>query len=265
MPSVDPTSAVDLAVRLAAVGFTLSGLEQLVVRNRAFGPTGPFSEAMARVYGRGVGRNRMLNSAFYTAQFSNVGVGVLLVTLGTGSIVSGAALASAVIGNVIVRLRRITASDGAEQMTILIFLAALLGTLYPTPHTVAIVATFIAAQTLLCYLSAGLAKSASHTWREGKAVTIILGSQAHGHRRLARALTGRPPLGHLLAWSVMTLELSFILVCVTPQPIVLGILIAGLGFHLGCAMLMGLNSFVWAFPATYACVFWLANATPGWR
>lgn len=28
----------------------------------------------------------------------------------------------------------------------------------------------------------------------------------------------------------------------------------GLMFHLGCAGLMGLTSFVWAFPATCACV-----------
>ena len=29
----------------------------------------------------------------------------------------------------------------------------------------------------------------------------------------------------------------------------------GLTFHVGCAALMGLNSFAWAFPATYTCLF----------
>ena len=38
------------------------------------------------------------------------------------------------------------------------------------------------------------------------------------------------------------------------RAVVVAFLVIGLAFHLGCAVLMGLNSFLWAFPAAYPCV-----------
>jgi hypothetical protein len=53
---------------------------------------------------------------------------------------------------------------------------------------------------------------------------------------------------------VILFEVSFPLVLVAPPAIAVAALGVGLTFHLSCAVLMGLNSFVWPFPATYACV-----------
>jgi hypothetical protein len=74
---------------------------------------------------------------------------------------------------------------------------------------------------------------------------IAWASQVVGHRRW---------LGFTAGWLVMLFEVIFPIVFVAPAPIVAVLLMVGLAFHLGCAVLMGLNSFVWAFPATYLCV-----------
>ena len=58
----------------------------------------------------------------------------------------------------------------------------------------------------------------------------------------------------ILGWAVIVFEVSFPLVLLTPLSIAIGILAIGVMFHLGSAAVMGLNSFVWPFPATYACV-----------
>ncbi len=62
----------------------------------------------------------------------------------------------------------------------------------------------------------------------------------------------------------MAFELTFVVALVTPLPVVIVLLGAGVAFHVGCAVLTGLNSFVWAFPATYACVWWATQRTSPW-
>jgi hypothetical protein len=59
----------------------------------------------------------------------------------------------------------------------------------------------------------------------------------------------------VLGWSVMLFEAVFPALLLAPYPVALAAAMVGVGFHVGCAVLMGLNSFPWAFPATYLCLF----------
>src|SRR5262245_63328048 len=91
-------------------------------------------------------------------------------------------------------------------------------------------------------------------WRSGTALSAILGTASHGQEWAARTLRDHPRISMGLTWSVILLEVMFPLLLVGPLPLAFAVLTAGLLFHIGCAVLMGLNSFVWAFPATYPCL-----------
>lgn len=62
----------------------------------------------------------------------------------------------------------------------------------------------------------------------------------------------------------MVFECIFPFLLLGPSWLILGALALGLSFHLDCAMMMGLNNFLWMFPATYPCVLvvagWLSAA-----
>jgi hypothetical protein len=151
-------------------------------------------------------------------------------------------------------------------MTSLILLAALLAVV-PWPHHGATVVAvwFVAGQAVLSYTTAGVAKLWSPTWRGTEAVALILGSEAYGQAHVARLLRARPWLSAVAGWSVVAFECAFGAALFGPSWLVVAALAFGLGFHLGCAYLMGLNTFLWAFPASYPCIWYVAERlSPLW-
>ena len=103
MPSTEPELALSIAVRMAAVAFALSATEQLWVRGRAFGPFGPFSEAMASIFGRGVERNPITRRAFPFALPACLVASLLVVVLGPFSITGWGAIIIALVANWLVQ------------------------------------------------------------------------------------------------------------------------------------------------------------------
>jgi hypothetical protein len=91
-------------------------------------------------------------------------------------------------------------------------------------------------------------------WRNGSALPAILATSGHGNAWAARTLQQFPRISIGLTWSVILLEVLFPLLLLGPRPLAVIAVAGGLAFHIGCAVLMGLNSFVWAFPATYPCL-----------
>jgi hypothetical protein len=71
-----------------------------------------------------------------------------------------------------------------------------------------------------------------------------------------------------LAWSVILTECLFAVALLTPFPITLAILIGGAAFHIMSGLVMGLNTFIWSFVATYPAILWVqarVHIAPGWR
>ena len=83
----------------------------------------------------------------------------------------------------------------------------------------------------------------------------ILATYGHGHAWAATMLKAHPTVGKVLGWGVMLFEVLFPLLLLGPYAVALTAALVGVSFHIGCAVLMGLNSFPWAFPATYICLF----------
>lgn len=151
--------------------------------------------------------------------------------------------------------RRYVGDDGSDQMSsitiVVVWLCAGLGR---TDFVLSLGLYFIAFQACTSYCAAGIAKALSREWRDGTALFKIFNTEAYGITAVAKFLHQRRSLGWVACWTVIIAESTFPAILFMPTPIMLGMLFAGVLFHLSCAIIMGLNSFLWAFAATYPAV-----------
>ena len=247
--------ALDGTVRVAAAGAAIGAVETIIDRGAYHrgGPFGPEAFAILRGY---------MPPALIAAPVGVAAVAAvqamaatLLVIAGPFGIVGRSALLAVTVATTLIRWRRVLGGDGAEQLSAIIFISATLALLPGSNELrVLLAVTFITAQAVLAYFTAGFAKLLSPIWRSGAAVPAIVNTHGHG-LPLATDLFNRfPLLGKFAGWAVMTFELLFPAVLLLPTPGAEGMLVVGLLFHVSCAFVMGLNGFLWAFPATYPCV-----------
>ncbi len=117
---------------------------------------------------------------------------------------------------------------------------------------------------LLSYLSAGFAKLISSDWRGGSAIAGVLNTRQYGTWPLAAWLSRHSWSAIFVCWSVILFECLGPLVAFTGQASLVAFLSAGLFFHLVTAVTMGLNTFLWAFLATYPAVVFLVASVWAW-
>lgn len=254
----DPAWALDLACRIAAVGAVIGALEQWRVRDQ-FDAGGVLStpDFAASPWRRRITGRRAL-AALVAAQ---AGLGVVVLVGGVLTPWGWIALCLLAVAFVGLRWYRRTGGDGADQMTTIVFIgAALAAPAFMGELRVALGAFFIAAQALLAYATSGVAKLVSPVWRDGTGLAGILSTVDHGTPSLGAWLTRHPLFSKLGSWGTIAFECAFVLVLVLPPPLGAAVLVVGLLFHAACAVTMGLNSFLWAFPATYPCVWFAAEA-----
>jgi len=167
---------------------------------------------------------------------------------------------SLVVQNLAFTWRRVMGDDGSDQMSAVILVtAAICVGPQSSPLLLKLGLWYLTAQCCLAYTAAGLAKLVSPIWRGGQAVPAILSTQSYGLPAIARFLKSRRRLSLILTWVVIIAESAFLLVLVIPWPWNLVFLIWGVAFHLSTAMIMGLNSFLWTFLATYPAVIYTAT------
>lgn len=153
----------------------------------------------------------------------------------------------------LVTMLRNHGSDGPDQMQTILLVSLACYYACPDPMLRKAAVWFIALQTILAYVTAGVGKFWSNAWRDG---TMLRESFTNGLAR--EALTNYLPKGarvnQLLCWSVIALECSFPLVIVPWPMICILILGAGLLFHLTNAFLLGLPRFLFTFVAAYPAI-----------
>lgn len=110
---------------------------------------------------------------------------------------------------------------------------------------------YVAALSLLAYATSGVTKLLEPVWREGVALGWVVNLRSLGAPWAANLLGPRPRLRVALSWAVMLGEVCLPLALLLPAPGIVAALAAALAFHLVAARCMGLNTFVWAFLATY--------------
>ncbi|MGW2661987.1 HTTM domain-containing protein [Nocardia tengchongensis] len=171
------------------------------------------------------------------------------------------AVAAGVIATtyILLSMRSRFGGDGADQMTIVVFASLALAFGIGQERGEVIVLWFLAAQVCLAYFTAGVAKLVSPVWRSGAALPEILATRAYGHPRAAKILARHRLVAAAMCWSVILLECSFPLALLGIRPLTYLLVISGALLHIGTAILMRLNTFLWAFLATYPAVIFCAT------
>jgi len=165
---------------------------------------------------------------------------------------NGLLLAFAAVLHLIEMKRHYLSYDGADEMILLCLTAIAFGRLTHSPEATAY---FIAAEAGLAYFIAGIYKAASPFWKKGLALMLITRTRLFGQQNLSTALQQHPRAASAFEFIFVLWESIFVAAMFAPPKVLLAILAVGLVFHLGCAWVMGLNTFLWAFGATYSCVF----------
>jgi hypothetical protein len=179
---------------------------------------------------------------------------VIFQELGTSTGVIAALVC--LVTNGFVRSRRQIGGSGAEQLTFIVLVTfGLVLVAGGGEDARRLGDAFIAAQVVLAYFASGVSKAASPVWRKGGALAGIMSAEGYGIPSIAALLEAHPGIDRLLCWSVIGWELAFPLVLIAPEPVMIALLAMGVMFHISCALLMGLNRFVWAFCGCYPAVW----------
>lgn len=149
--------------------------------------------------------------------------------------------------------------DGSDQMSLITFVAVGIYKLFPGDVHIAYASLwFIAVQGCLSYFVAGIAKIFSPVWRSGEAVRRILGTRTYGTSTTANLVRGRDTLCVVLSWLLILFECAFPLALIFGKTGFAVFAVLGILFHISNAVIMGLNTFVWAFVATYPAILFCA-------
>ena len=154
--------------------------------------------------------------------------------------------------------------DGSNQISFIILAGLAFTFLLPMSSPFQSVGLyFIAAQALLSYFAAGISKISNAKWREGSALQSILNTATYGHFTAAAILNRRPWIGGFVGWSVIVVEIVFPVAVVSPPGVLIVLLFAGAMLHLATAVLIGLDTFFWAFTATFPAIIFVNGVLLG--
>lgn len=269
MPPIPPSSAAEalvLSERLVAVAVLISSLE-LLARPRSLARGGLLSWEVAQLRAAWLTHGPL--ARVLDRLFTGSGLRALVVlraaaaawlVLGQAGAAQGAVVVVAALATLLLMLRTPYGNDGADQMGLLVLLAAAIARVSGLrPAVLEAALWFIALQACLSYATSGIAKLLGSSWRDGSGLVGILSTNTYGLPALATLLARRNSLAVGVSWMIIVSEALFPLVLVVPEPWIPAMMAAGLAFHLGCAIVMGLNTFVWSFAATYPAILWIAT------
>lgn len=144
--------------------------------------------------------------------------------------------------------------DGSDRMHILVFLALCVCYSFTDLRARSIGLIFIALSSMLAYFVSGLVKAISQQWRTGRSIALVLCSENYGAPALGRWIAKNSRACQAACWSVIIFETTFPLLVLFGLMPTACVLLAGIFFHISIAAAMGLNGFVWSFPATYPAI-----------
>lgn len=121
---------------------------------------------------------------------------------------------------------------------------------------------YLALQVILSYFISGKVKICNPDWRSGQALRDVFAFSAYPVSERLRALAGYPRLLWAAGWAVILFEVLFP-VALLSQTTLIAALGIGAAFHLGNAVLFGLNRFFWTWLAAYPSLLWLQDRVVG--
>jgi hypothetical protein len=261
-------SAAILTAGIAAVGTAIDSLELLVERKRI---SSLFHWPILQTQYGPLMRSRRMGPVMAAALDGNA-IGVLSATrllaaplaailLWRSSPVAVLACAAVCLTGALIRTRLVYGLDGSDQMQAVVWVGLAIYSMAPGTDAGELALLFIGAQLTLSYVAAGVAKLISYEWRSGAAILGILSTESYGHPVLHRLLD-TPLRAKVICWSVIAFEVGFPVLAISNEWGLALAIAAAVCFHVGIAMAMGLNGFMWAFPAALPCAAYLFTQIP---
>lgn len=257
---------------ICSTGIIISTLEFLSIW-RSFGRRGVYSWAVFRAIipaTKNITLSKLMDAVFGGSRGAIILLSIRMLSLvfiivaPIYSVIFRVSLTVLILSILLLSWRKSYGDDGSDQMnTIILVTTWLCAVLIESDLLLKVGLWFIALQSVLSYCTSGIAKLISKKWRSGKALWQVLSSNAYGIDWIGKFLQSRPLLNHLLSWSTMVIETGFFLVLLLPFPYAAMFLVWGVAFHLSNGIIMGLNTFLWAFLATYPAiiyVWWIIHA-----
>jgi hypothetical protein len=255
------TQAIELAIRICAIGAFIDAAEMTSRMRKDYSSDGLYSwEVLKYGYPWRAFRSRL--AALICGQrvygclviLQAIGAALLFVApVGPFSMPSLIAVTSVRLFS---HFRNQYGLDGSDQMQAIVLISIVIGRL---TGELSFALTFIAAQLCLSYLTAGIAKLISPTWRSGKAVAGVMLSASYGSKFLAQLFARHPRLSLCACWSVIVLECLGPVAAFLSPSAATAFIAAGVVFHASIALGMGLNVFFWSFTATYPALLYVSS------
>jgi hypothetical protein len=147
--------------------------------------------------------------------------------------------------------------DGADEMLAFLLFGMMIACLNQDHVVQRIAIGFVCAQLMLSYVVAGVAKLLSPVWTRQGVLAGILGTELYGrHPPVGRWLARNPRADRTIGLAVILIEVGYPLLFLPYRGLAVAILLATCLFHLGTAILMGLNSFFFVFSGAIVLMFW---------
>uniref|UniRef100_Q022R4 HTTM domain-containing protein n=1 Tax=Solibacter usitatus (strain Ellin6076) TaxID=234267 RepID=Q022R4_SOLUE len=263
---MDAGTAYSLIVTLASTGVFIASVELLALKSE-FEDGGLFGWEVLRTVSRatlyvGSGRPRQLIShPFFvpTVAGARALAALTLILFRNHHALSTACVLAVITATILMYWRAPFGLDGSDQMFLITFVAVGIHKLFSADvHIGQASLWFIAIQGCLSYCVAGVAKVISPVWRSGEAVRRIMGTRTYGTSRSASFVSGRAGTCLALSWLLMLFECTFPLALAFGETGFAVFAVMGIFFHIANAAIMGLNTFVWAFVATYPAILFCA-------
>ena len=259
----DPYEIRTLVCAMTSVGLMLSSAEWLtpaskLARWNLLG-AGSFGDSAAERMWRSAGLRIVIAVRFVCGA-------AFLISAVDGSPGRAAGLAFLTAGLLTLPLRAsdpvgvFSGMDGAEHVMTSVTLA--LGASYFIDSRFAVEAAlvFVAGQAILEYASAGWIKLRdARAWVSGTSLQRVFSHTHYGHPGVAAVVRRHPVMARTMAVGVIAIEVAVPFALVLPPPFAELVLLAPLAFHLTAAFTMGLNTFVFAFAATYPAIIHTRN------
>jgi hypothetical protein len=150
-----------------------------------------------------------------------------------------------------------TYNGGSDAMLIVVVLALGIARSAPGPGGAAAGLAYAAAQLVLSYFIAGIAKLREPAWRAGAALPALVRLPHYRAPRWAIAMLSRPVIARWASRAILAFECGIPLAFAHPAACT-ALLAVGAAFHLGNAIVFGLDRFLWTWLAAYpALIYWV--------
>lgn len=158
--------------------------------------------------------------------------------------------------SIILSLKSFIGHTGADQMLKATFIVISLCLLSRSNFAQNLGLIMISCHLTIAYATPGFIRLSVKEWRNGTDIILMIRSHTYGNYKLWMYLKNTKPAAMILSWGIIIFESFIVLAILLPTPLLVTYLVFGVIFHIGNAIFMGLNTFPWAFIATYPAFLW---------